>query len=113
MAKWSGLVGFAENVEIEPGLSEERIITHKYRGDFFTQRWNHNGSNNVNTNTTLLNVISIVANPYASKNCQKIVYAEYKGVKWKVTTIDPSSFPRIALTLGGVYTDVEQTQTAK
>lgn len=34
MAKWSGLVGFAENVEIEPGLSEERIITHKYRGDF-------------------------------------------------------------------------------
>ena len=46
MAKWSGLIGFAENVEIEPGLSEERIITHKYRGDFFTQRWNHNGSNN-------------------------------------------------------------------
>ena len=69
MAKWSGLIGFAENVEIEPGLSEERIITHKYRGDFFTQRWNHNGSNNVNTNTTLSNVISIVANPYASKNC--------------------------------------------
>ena len=40
---------------------------------------------------------------------RRIVYAEYKGVKWKVTTIDPSSFPRIALTLGGVYTDVEQT----
>jgi len=109
MAKWSGLVGFAENVEIEPGLNEEQIITHKYRGDFFTQRWNHSGSSNINTDTTLSNVISIVANPYASKNCQKIVYTEYKGVKWKVTSIDPSNFPRIALTLGGVYTDVEQT----
>ena len=109
MAKWYGKVGYAVNAETEPGIWEEQIITEiPYYGDVKSDRFKRQqSSNQVNDNIVISNVISIVADPFAYQNCSNIAYAEYLGTKWKVTDVDPQ-FPRLLLTLGGVYNG-EQT----
>ena len=103
MAKWYGKVGYAVNVETEPGIWEEQITEIPYYGDTKSDRFKRQqSSNQVNDNIVISNVISIVADPFAYQNCSNIAYAEYLGTKWKVTDIDPQ-FPRLLLTLGGVY----------
>ena len=103
MAKWYGKVGYAVNAETEPGIWEEQITEIPYYGDVKNDRFKRQqSSNQVNDNIVISNVISIVADPFAYQNCSNIAYAEYLGTKWKVTDIDPQ-FPRLLLTLGGVY----------
>ena len=51
--------------------------------------------------------IEIVADPFAYANFAHIRYVEIWGQKWKVTGADPSNYPRIALTVGGLYEDKE------
>ena len=53
-------------------------------------------------NYNLENVLSIVADPYAKENFQYIRYVEWMGTRWKVTNAEVS-YPRIILTLGGMY----------
>ena len=108
MAKWYGKVGYAVNAETEPGIWEEQITEIPYYGDVKSDHFKRQqSSNQVNDNIIISNVISIVADPFAYQNCSNIAYAEYLGTKWKVTDIDPQ-FPRLLLTLGGVYNG-EQT----
>ena len=33
MAKFHGAIGFAETVETDPGIWEEKIVEHSYSGD--------------------------------------------------------------------------------
>ena len=103
MAKWYGKVGYAVYAEIEPGTWKEQITEIPYYGDIKSDHFKRQqSSNQVNDNIVISNVISIVADPFAYQNCSNIAYAEYLGTKWKVTDIDPQ-FPRLLLTLGGVY----------
>ena len=46
--------------------------------------------------------ISIVANEFAYNFMHLIRYATWRGVKWKVTSVEPQ-YPRLLLSLGGVY----------
>lgn len=102
MSKWFGKVGYASTEEIEPGLYEPTITEKEYYGDVRSNRWKRQSSENVNDNINISNVISIIADPFALHKCSEIVYAEYMGTKWKVTDVEPQ-FPRLILTLGGVY----------
>lgn len=103
MAKWYGKIGYAETVETEPGLWEERIVERPYFGDVTTDRRNRQATTTgVNDNINILNVISIIADPFANENCSSMIYAEYMGAKWKITSIEVQ-FPRLILTVGGVY----------
>ena len=45
---------------------------------------------------------SIVADPFAHENFGSIRYAEFGGVKWKVTDVKVQ-YPRLILTFGGIY----------
>ena len=102
MAKWYGKVGYATTEEIEPGYWESTIVERPYYGDVTSNRWMRQNSGNINDNINISNVISIVADPFANQKCSDIIYAEYMGAKWKVTNVEPQ-FPRLLLTLGGVY----------
>ena len=102
MAKWCGKVGYAITAETEPGLWEPVIVERKYYGDLISNRWKRQNSGGINDDINISNSISIIADPFAYQNCSNIAYAEYLGTKWKVTDIDPQ-FPRLLLTLGGVY----------
>lgn len=106
MAKWCGKIGYAETVETEPGVWGELITERSYYGDTFRNTRLLGSSNGVNDNINVSNQISIVADPYANNHIYSMRYAEFQGVKWKVSNVDVQH-PRLILTLGGVYTDGE------
>lgn len=103
MAKWFGKIGFAETVEIRPGVHVEKITPREYYGDLIRNtRRLQTTSDKVNDDINISNQISIVADPYANEHMWAMRYAEFGGVKWKIETVEVS-FPRLILDLGGVY----------
>lgn len=103
--KWYGEIGFAETVETRPGVWEEQITKHDYYGDVIrnTRRLQ---TANLNDDINVSNEISILADPYAYQNFHSIRYLEFMGSKWKVTNVEVE-YPRLTLSLGGVYNDYE------
>ena len=103
MAKFYGQVGYAESVETTPGVWEERIVERDYYGDLIKNNRKLESSDSVNDNINISNSISIISDPYANENFHKIRYAKFMGTEWKVTNVEVSQYPRLILTLGGVY----------
>lgn len=106
MAKWYGNVGYVEMVEVEPGDWREEITTRPYYGDAIRNTRMLQNSGGLNDNVNIGNQISIVADPYANNHIYDMRYAEFQGAKWKVTNVDVQ-YPRLILTLGGIYNDGE------
>ena len=102
MAKWYGLIGFAETIEISPGVYEEEITEHQYYGDVVRDTRRLQNSSQLNDNVNISNNISIIADPFANNNFHSIRYIEYMGTKWKVESVEVQ-YPRLVLTIGGVY----------
>lgn len=102
MAKFYGNVGFAETVETEPSVWEEKIVERPYFGDVLRRSRRLESSGDVNGNVNITNQISIIADPYANQNLFAIRYVEFMGTKWKVSDVD-IQYPRLVLTIGGVY----------
>lgn len=102
MAKFYGNIGFLDTIETDPGVWEETYIVKPYYGDLVrnTSRWQ--SSDKVNDNITISNSISIVADPYASENFQKMRYVEFLGAKWKIESVEVQ-YPRIILSIGGEW----------
>lgn len=106
MAKFSGKIGFVSFIEADPindpGVYTESIEERHYYGDFLRmgKRWD-NGEG-LNDNLRINHNISIVADPYIKSNLASVRYVECFGAKWKVTNAE-SEYPRITLTLGGIW----------
>ena len=107
MAKWYGEIGFAETVETKPGVWVEQITKRNYYGDVIRNSRRLQSANQLNDNINISNQISIVADPYANNNFHSMRYAKFMGTEWKISDVEVQ-FPRLILTLGGVY-NVEQT----
>lgn len=102
MAKWYGNIGYAETVETDPGLWEEKITERPYFGEIYRNTRKLQSSSSVNDDVNIANELSVVADPFANQNFHAMRYAEYMGNKWKITDVSVQ-FPRLILTLGGVY----------
>ena len=107
MAKWHGKIGYAEMVEKEPGRWKEQITERPYFGDAIRNTRLLQNSGGVNDNINIGNQISIVADPYANQNFHSMRYVEFMGNKWKITKVDVQ-YPRLILTIGGLYNNGEQ-----
>lgn len=104
MAKYYGRIGYAEYNYERPGITEENIVTRTYYGDVLQNLRRLQSTDEVNDDLTLSNRISILSDPYLLENFHRIRFAEYMGVKWKVSSVDVQ-YPRLILTLGGVYNE--------
>lgn len=102
MAKFSGMIGFATNVETAPGVWEEVINEIPYRGDILRTSRRAQSTTELNDDIVVTNRISIISNPYATANFFRIRYVKWQGVLWKVTDVTVK-YPRLILSLGGVY----------
>lgn len=102
MAKYYGKVGYIETVEVEPGIWQEQTIERPYYGDLIRNTSRYQSSGGVNDDININNNISIVADPYANENFQHMRYVEFMGAKWKITNVE-IQYPRILLSIGGVY----------
>lgn len=102
MAKWCGIIGYAEQVETTPGVWSEQITERKYYGDVIRNNRRLQSAGKLNDDINVGNEISIIADPFANNNFHSMRYVEFMGTKWKVTTVDVQ-YPRLLLSLGGVY----------
>ena len=102
MAKYYGLIGYAETVETAPGVWKEQITERVYYGDVIRNSRRLQSTEHLNDDVNISNQISIVADPYAINNFHSMRYAEFMGAKWKVSDIEVQ-YPRLLLTLGGLY----------
>jgi hypothetical protein len=102
MAKFYGKIGYANTVETKPGVYEEQIVERSYYGDLIRNTRRLQSADQVNDDINISNEISIVADPYATNNFHTMRYAVFMGTKWKISNVEVS-YPRLILTLGGVY----------
>ena len=104
MAKFYGKIGYGFTGETVPGVWTDIFEEKDVVGDWLKNTRQLVNSNKVNDDITVNNIISIVADPYATEHFQfiKYIFDARSGVKWKVTNVEVQ-FPRLLLTLGGVY----------
>lgn len=104
MPRWFGNVGFVIPVKTAPGVWQDgEPEEYPYAGDKLTWRSSYQNQGQVIDDIKIDFTIEIIADPFAYKNFAHIRYVEYLGRKWKVTAADPTNYPRIALTVGGLY----------
>lgn len=102
MAKFYGVIGYAESVETRPDVWEERIVEREYCGDLIRNTRRLDGTAQVNDSITIGNEISIVSDPYANENFHAMRYVSFMGTKWKITSVEVK-YPRLILSTGGVW----------
>lgn len=102
MARFSGKIGYADNVETSPGVWTDVITEVTYFGDERTNTRHEHESDDLNDDISISNQISIVADASAFGSILAIRYVEWMGERWKVSSVDVQR-PRLLLTLGGVY----------
>ena len=95
-------IGFGVPEETSPGIWEDKITQKQYRAELIRNSKRLQSADKVNSDITLTNELSIIADPYAKLNFHAIRYAEFMGSKWEVTSVSVE-YPRLNLTLGGVY----------
>ena len=102
MARWYGCIGYANTVEIRPGVYEEELTARNYYGELGRNTRRLQTGDQLNDDINIANELSIVADPYAINHFHSMRYAEFAGAKWKITNVEVK-YPRLILTLGGVY----------
>ena len=102
MSKFYGNVGFSIHEETAPDVYSETLTKRPYRGDVIRRRRRVQASDHQNDEFSIDNEISIVADDFACTNLPFIRFVEWMGAAWKVTSVDVQ-FPRLILTIGGVY----------
>lgn len=104
MARFYGRVGYGTSVEnpAGSGVWVEEIVEYQYYGDVLRNTRNLNAGENLNSDLSVENSISIVADAYANEHFFAIRYVEWAGTLWTVSHVEVQS-PRLLLRLGEVY----------
>ena len=104
MSKFYGVIGYVDTVETAPGVWVEQKVERNYYGDLTRNARKLQSGDQVNDNININNELSIVADPYAMQNFHAMRYVIFMGNAWKVTNVEVK-YPRLILTLGGLYTN--------
>lgn len=102
MARYFGKVGFGENVDQGNGVWKTQVVEREYYGDVTRNFRRLQEGEKVNDDLRTSTQLSILSDTYVNENISAIRYAEWKGVRWKVTSVS-EAHPRLILELGGVY----------
>ena len=76
--RYYGKIGYFDTVETKPGLFENQMIYKTYKGDVLRNYKRNQDGSKVNSDVSVNNSISIVADPYAHEHFFKI-----KCVEWQ------------------------------
>lgn len=104
MAKFSGKIGFIVTKETpeHSGIYLPTTVERKYFGDILTHRTHYEPGEGTNSDIQLNTEISVVADSFAEQNLGFMRYVAMYGTKWAITSAR-IAYPRINLTIGGVY----------
>ena len=93
---------YAETAETSPDVWDEQLTERPYYGDLLRNSRRFQSTEHLNDDLAIANEISIVADPFANQNFHRMRYIVYMGTKWKITNVEVQ-YPRLILTIGGVY----------
>lgn len=102
MAKYYGHIGFATQVESEPGIWTDVIDRRPYKGDILRSGRRYETSENINDHFTITNSFSIISDAFLYSHIPAMRYIEYLGTKFKITSVEIER-PRVTISVGGVY----------
>lgn len=104
MAKFYGKIGFGHTQETPAGSGVwvDDIVEYSYYGDIVKNARKLDSTEHLNSDISVSNSISIVADAYAREHFFAIRYIEWAGALWTVSDVEVQS-PRLLLRLGGVY----------
>lgn len=102
MAKFCGKIGFIIETEVDDGVWKEVAEERTYYGDVLKNRVNTNNQGDMNPNTSITTEISVLSDDYLNENFHMIRYVWFYNKRWIVTNYN-IEYPRITLTLGGLY----------
>lgn len=102
--KYYGSIGFSETVQDGLDRWVVQIKEYQYAGDINRVSTGWKTSEHLVDDISVSMEISFVGDLHARNNYNKIRYAVWNGVKWRVTNVT-ENHPRIILTLGGEYND--------
>lgn len=104
MARFYGRVGYGEPVETPPdsGVWVDQIVEFSYYGDVIRNSRKLDEGESLNSDISVTNSISLVADQYAIEHFFQIKYVQWAGVLWTVTSVEVQR-PRLTLRLGSVY----------
>lgn len=105
--KFYGNIGFIEMVNEGNGIFSEECVERPYYGDTIRKMSRWDSGQKINDDLSINNQISILADPYAYQNFHKLKYVVYGNSKWKVTSVEVQ-YPRLILSVGGLYNGDEQ-----
>lgn len=105
--KFYGQIGFEEMIETVPDVWTPKITEYPYCGDVLNFGRTRSSGSEINDSITVSNRISIVADPYAREHFFDMKYVSWQGAKWKVANVEVE-FPRLILTLGGLFNESEE-----
>lgn len=108
MARFYGKIGFSMMKETKPGVWKDEFVEREYYGDLTRSMRKLQTGEGPNDDVNVANQVEIVADPFANENFHAMRYVEMMGAKWKVTDVEVR-YPRLVLTIGGVYNAGEST----
>lgn len=101
--KFYGNIGFTVTEDIGDGVWKEKITDKKYSGDVLRLQKNRDSGEHINDGLRLNTQFSILMDPWFQDHLASIRYIEYMGAKWVAETVDPTNYPRVLITPGGIY----------
>lgn len=107
MAKFCGAIGYNVTQEVRPGVYKAGIQEEPRMGDVLETSYRNTPQSDSNIDDISLSQrISIIASPFDISHIHNIVYVKHLGARWKVTNV-AFTYPRLTLTLGGIYNGPE------
>lgn len=102
--RFHGEIGYGESKEkpAGSGIWVDEIVEFPYFGDVVRNSRRLEAGEGLNSDISLGNSVSIVADQYADEHFDAIRYVIWNGTKWTVSVVEVRP-PRLLLTLGAVY----------
>lgn len=100
--RYSGLIGYAMEVEGPPGVWKNSVVERKVSGDVLSPGSSFSSNGQQLNDMQLTQRISVIADEFAYTNFTNIVYITFMGHKWTISSIQIAK-PRLIMSLGGIY----------
>lgn len=105
MPKFYGKVGYSTGAVETPagsGVWVDQIVEKAYYGEIFKQVRTLEQGEPINSDISVSNSVSLVADAFALQNFMNIKYIWWNGVPWTVPSVEVKP-PRLVLSLGQIY----------
>lgn len=103
MGRWHGKIGYIVQRETAPDTYIPDVVERPKSGDVLKNRQQIISGYGANPDVKITNQIQIVADPYDRTHVQDLRYLIWHGQYWTIDSVDLSEYPKLILTLGGVW----------